>query len=196
MCVGLFSTVLVLGLVATTARAGDDDGRGRVRWTRIVGIIQPEDIVGRRQGGVPCDIGVDCVQGTLAPWTVTNGTAEVDLFSGEANFMVSGLVLAGDPSFTNIGTPGVVTMVKGTLVCNDTAPGVPELVDMEPVALSARGNARFRGRLDLPLSCTNEPGDIAFLIRIAEVSNAASEGLIDLWNAFGAVRILSGAWTR
>jgi hypothetical protein len=55
------------------------------------------------------------------------------------------------------------------------------------------GNARFRGRVDLPASCTDEPEDIAFLIRIADVSNPNSAGLIDLWNAFGAARALRPA---
>ncbi len=184
------SAVLVPGLAASTAQA-QDDGGAKVKWIRIVGIIEPEGIVGRRPGGVPCDVGVDCVEGSLAPWIVTNGSAGVDLLSGEAHFALSGLVLAGDPSFTNIGTPGVVTMVKGTFVCNDTAPGAAELVDTEAVALSARGNTRFRGRVDLPLSCINEPEDIVFLIRIADVSDPNAGFLIDLWNAFGAVRIVT-----
>jgi hypothetical protein len=37
----------------------------------------------------------------------------------------------------------------------------------------------------LPESCTSEPEDIVFLIRIAEADEPL---LIDLWNAFGAVR--------
>jgi hypothetical protein len=79
-------------------------------------------------------------------------------------------------------------MVKGTLVCNDTEPGVPELVDTDPVLLSARGNADFRGHVDLPASCKAEPNDTVFLIRVADVSDPDRGFLIDLWNAFGAVR--------
>ena len=180
--------VLAFTLVASTAGAADDGG-AKVVWLRIVGIIQPEGIVGRPPAGASCEVGVECVGGTLAPWTVANGSAEVNLHSGAVTFTVNGLVLAGDPSFTTIGTPGVVTMVKGTLVCNDTAPGVPELVDTDAVPLSARGDARFQGRVDLPDSCADEPEDIAFLIRIADVSDPSGAGLIDLWNAFGATRV-------
>ena len=43
----------------------------------------------------------------------------------------------------------------------------------------------FRGDVSLPPSCTDEPGDIVFLIRIAEAEPALP---IDLRNAFGAVR--------
>jgi hypothetical protein len=188
MCASLLSSIFVLGFVATTAQADDDEDGTKVIWKRIVGIIEPEGIVGRPLGGADCNVGVDCVAGSLVPWTVTNGSAKVDLDQGEVKFRVRGLVVAGDPSFANIGTPSVVTKVKGTLVCNDTAPGVPELVDTKAVRLSARGNATFRGSLDLPESCTDEPEDIVFLIRIADVSEPVP--LIDLWNAFGAVRIL------
>jgi hypothetical protein len=191
----LLSAVVAPGLATTSAQAPDEVG-GRVKWRRIVGIVQPEGIVGRRLGGVPCEVGVNCVAGTPAPWTVTSGAAEVDLHSGDVAFNVSGLVLAGDPSFTNLGTPGIVSMVKGTLVCNDTAPGDAELVDTPSVALSARGNTTFRGRVDLPVSCSNEPDDIVFLIRIADVSDPDFAALVDLWNAFGAVRVLAGTLTR
>lgn len=112
----------------------------------------------------------------------------MDLNNGRVKFKVRGLVVADDPSFANIGTTSVITMVRGTLVCNDTAPGDAELVDTDAVPLSAQGDAEFQGSVDLPASCTDEPEDIVFLIRIADVSDA--EFLIDLWNAFGAVRIL------
>jgi len=181
--------ILAFGLIVAAAGAAQDEGGAKVAWLRIVGIVQPEGIVGRPPGGASCEVGVECVGGTIAPWTVANGSAEVNLHNGDVTFTVSGLVLAGDPSFTTIGTPGVVTMVKGTFVCNDTAPGAPELVDTDAVALNARGDARFHGRVDLPDSCADEPEDIAFLIRIADVSDPAGAGLIDLWNAFGATRV-------
>ena len=78
--------------------------------------------------------------------------------------------------------------VKGTLVCNDTEPGFGELVDTEAVRLSEAGDATFTGRVDLPASCTEEPEDMVFLIRIADVSEF--EELIGLWNAFGAGRVI------
>jgi hypothetical protein len=112
----------------------------------------------------------------------------VNLGTGRVEFSVRGLVLSADPSFSNIGTTSFITMVKGTLVCNDTQPGSAELVDTDAVPLSSLGNASFRGHVDLPVSCTAEPGDTVFLIRIADVSDPDHDDLIDDWNAFGAVR--------
>jgi hypothetical protein len=185
----LLSSTVLLALLAVVARADDDGGRFRVQWKRIVGLIEAGSVVGRPAGGAECEVGVDCVAGALAAWTVTSGNAEVDLDRGEVKFAVNGLVLAADPSFTNLGTPGVVTKVKGTLVCNDSEPGVPELVDTNAVRLSAQGNAAFRGPVDLPASCVDEPEDIVFLLRIARVKGDVP--LVDLWIAFGAVRVLS-----
>ena len=178
---------LALVFAVATMQASADDGSTEVNWQRIVGIVEPQGVVGLPSGSDECEIGVNCVQGTVAPWTVTAGRASVDL-DGDVQFTVLGLVLAGDPSFTNIGTRGVVTKIKGTLVCNDTEPGVPELVDTEEVRLSLRGDATFHGHVDLPPSCIDEPDDIVFLIRIADVSDPTAVFLIDLWNAFGAVR--------
>ncbi len=83
-----------------------------VKWEEIVGIISPGTVVGGLQG-----VGV--------PWFVKNGKAHVDLGSGAVRFSVKGLVLAGQPPITigvaAIGTPGFVTQVKGTLVCDATA---------------------------------------------------------------------------
>ena len=179
--------LLAFGLLATTAPSQATE-RNKVIWKRIVGIAAPGSLVGRPPGGGDCNIGVDCVEGTPAQWTTTEGRAEVDLDHGRVEFSVKGLVLADDPSFTNIGTPGLVTLVKGTLVCNDTQPGVPELVDTDAVVLSSRGNASFRGHVDLPASCLAEPQDTVFLIRIADPENF----LFDLYNAFGAVRMGPG----
>jgi hypothetical protein len=171
-----------LGGNGSVARA---DGL-RVAWKRIVGLVTPGEIVGAPGPGAPCDVGVDCVEGTPAPWTATDGNAQVDLVTGAARFVVSGLVVAGDPSFANLGTTSVITRVKGTLVCNDSAPGVPELVDTESVRLGSQGSAVWSGQVDVPSSCIDEPDDIVFLIRIASVRGQAP--LVDRWIAFGAVR--------
>jgi hypothetical protein len=173
-----------------SAQASANAGGTRVLWQRIVGIVVPDSIVGRRapppDGG--CDIGVTCALGAPAPWSVAGGQAEVNLDNGKLTFTVHGLVLADDFNLANIGTPSVVTKVKGTLVCNDSEPGFAELVDTEAVRLSTTGNARFSGRVDLPPTCTDEPEDMLFVIRIADVSEF--EELIDMWNAFGAVRVI------
>src|SRR5262249_2442231 len=178
-------TVLFLGLLTLPARA---EQHHKLTWSRIVGIASAGSIVGRRASGEDCNIGVDCVAGTPAPWTTTDGHAEVDLDKGRVSFSVRGLVVSADPSFTNLGTTAIVSMVKGTLVCNDTEPGGPELVDTGAVPLDALGNADFHGHVDFPASCTAEPNDTVFLIRVADVSDPDRGFLIDLWNAFGAVR--------
>jgi hypothetical protein len=165
-------------------------GGTTVEWERIVGIIVPSTLVGRSSPANDCDIGVNCVLGTPASWVTTDGYAAVNLGSGDVSFRVRGLVLGGDPFFSNIGTTSVVRRVKGTLVCNDTAPGLPELVDTPSVRLWSRGNAAFEGRIDLPYSCIAEPDDIVFLIRIARTTEGGPN-LVDLWNAFGAVRVIS-----
>lgn len=178
---------LIAGLSGFT---GAYAGGATVEWERIVGIIEPGTLVGRQSPADDCDVGINCVLGTPAPWVVRNGYAAVNLGSGNTSFRVNGLVLGGDPFFSNIGTTSIVRRVKGTLVCNDTGPGLPELVDTPSVWLSPRGNAAFDGRLDLPYSCIAEPEDVVFLIRIARVS-ADGPNLVDLWNAFGAVRVIS-----
>jgi hypothetical protein len=188
----LFSAVSALTfLPAMAAPAGAQEAGPHLVWGRIEGILAPGSLVGRPASG-ECNVGVDCVEGTPAAWVTTDGRADVNLLTGRIDFVVKGLVIASDPTFSNIGTTSVVTMVKGTLVCNDTEPGLPELVDTDAVALSPQGNARLHGRVDLPASCTDEPGDIVFLIRIADVSDPDRAFLIDLWNAFGAVRAGAG----
>jgi hypothetical protein len=161
-----------------------------VEWERIVGIIEPATLVGRPAHADDCDVGVNCVLGPPAPWVAADGYAAVNLGSGNVSFRVRGLVLGGDPSFSNIGTTSIVRRVKGTFVCNDTGPGFPELVDTPSVRLWSRGNAAFEGRIDLPYSCIAEPDDIVFLIRIARTTEGGPN-LVDLWNAFGAVRVIS-----
>jgi hypothetical protein len=203
-CGGFLSSIWAIGLTCVSSQlaaqeiiagtqalqANADPGGTRVIWRRLVGIVVPDSIVGRRNGELDggCDVGVTCVLGAPAPWTVTDGRAEVNLSNGMFTFTVRGLVLADDFNAANIGTPSVVTRVKGTLVCNDGEPGFGELVDTEAVRLSKTGNATFSGRVDLPATCTEEPEDIVFVIRIADVTEF--EEVIGLWNAFGAVRVI------
>jgi hypothetical protein len=128
-----------------------------VQWRRIVGIIQAGDTVGTGTGKVT---------GGGQPWYAVSGSAVVDLTSGEIQFHVQGLVFAGG---NTIGTPGAVTQVKGTLVCDTTGSsnGNSTLVDTPLVTLSPQGDARFAGQVGpLPSACVNSP-DIAFLIRVS-----------------------------
>jgi len=77
------------------------------------------------------------------------------------------------------GTPGPVTAVTGTLVC-DVGTSNESTHDTNPVPLNARGNADFSGQIaGIPYSC----GNPLFLIRIAQPAGAAGR-----WIATGAER--------
>jgi len=147
-----------------------------VRWREVVGIIQPGNVVGSGTGAVP---------GGLLPWITTAGVARVNLDTGEIQFVVKGLVLAGG---NPIGTRGDITAVKGTLVCDTNGSaggGNSTLVQTAAVPLSSDGDAHFTGSVgSLPGVCSTEP-DLALLIRIAEVNGVAVNGP---WIALGAVR--------
>jgi hypothetical protein len=147
---------------ATAVRADDDhDGDGVARWKDIVGIIQAGNVAAGVTGGGQ-------------PWSTLGGSARVDLRDGRIEFEVEGLVFAGGDT---IGTPGAVTQVKGTLVCDANNSAGRALVDTSLVPLDAKGNARFKGDVGpLPAVCTSEP-DLAFLVRVAA----------DRWIAYGAV---------
>ena len=92
-----------------------------VRWRQVIGIIEK---------GNPVGVGAGQVTGGGQPWSTTRGEAQVNLGTGHLTFRVQGLVLAGGAGgAVVIGTPGPVTKVKGTLVCNVTGPGDSVLVD-------------------------------------------------------------------
>lgn len=140
-----------------------------VRWIEIIGIIEGGNLVGTGAGQAI---------GAPGPWSASEGFARVNLENGNIVFLVRGLVLAGGNS---IGTPGPVTQVTGTLVCDtdgSAGGGNSILVNTPLVPLNSRGNAHFNGNVGpLPDACVNE-SDIAFLIR----------AFGNLWIANGAVR--------
>ena len=141
-----------------------------IRWERIVGVIQPNNVVGS---------GTGAVTGGGQPWVVTDGRASVDLATGDVRFDIEGLVLAGGNS---IGTRGTIAQVKGTLVCDTNGSaggGNSVLVNTPLVDLSPQGDADFSGNVGpLPGVCLTEP-DIAFLVR-----NSGGA-----WLAAGVVRV-------
>lgn len=158
----VYAPLLLLPLLLTTAAfAGDDDSI--VRWRTIVGNINDPG-VSNPVAGIP--------SGGL-PWTTTQGSARVDLKTGKIVFNVEGLVLNGGNAS---GTPGPVTSVKGTLVCN---PGTSTqaALDTATVPLSQEGDAEFIGNLGSVPACANP----LFLIRVP--AN-------DSWIATGAVRVM------
>jgi hypothetical protein len=135
------------------------------RWQKIVGNIT----------AVGVDNPVAGISTGGAPWTTTGGTATVNLSTGAASFQVQGLVLNG----TNAsGTPGPVTFVVGTLVCN-AGTATQATFSTPAVPLSPQGDAQFSGSSigALPSPCTP-----LFLVRAAAASGAAST-----WIATGAV---------
>jgi hypothetical protein len=172
---------LVLAAAATVAAAparADDV----VRWRAVIGLVQPENTVGSGTGQA---------FGGVQPWSTLGGRAKLDLQSGRLEFEVRGLVRAGG---NGIGIPEIVTptgaapltQVIGTLVCDtdgSAGGGNSVLVDTDPVPLSAAGDARFSGVVQLQAACLVEP-DIAFLIRIpTPVGNWIANGSVRIRNA-------------
>jgi hypothetical protein len=139
-----------------------------VHWKNIVGVITALNV-----DNPVADIN----SGTFA-WSTRSGHAQVDLVTGETNFDVKGLSINGS-KFS--GTPGPITAVTGTLVCN--AGDVTEVVlDTAEVSLSAQGHAHFSGQIgagNIPSPCANP----LFLIRIANLPGATG-----LWIATGTER--------
>jgi len=142
-----------------------------VRWRTVVGVITAQNV----------DNPVaDISSGTFA-WSARSGRARVNLRTGAASFEVEGLVINGT-GFS--GTPGPVTQVEGTLVCNVGEQGEAKL-DTAPVALSPRGEAEFAGHIaGIASSCDNP----LFLIRIVN-----PQGALGRWIATGADRSVSGS---
>jgi hypothetical protein len=160
--------VVVLPLLfAVASFAGDDLAAGDnvVSWSRLVGVITSPMVSNP----------VAKIASGTTPWTTSSGSATIH-GTGATVFAVRGLVLVGG-DFS--GTPGMVTKVKGTLVCN---PGLSDqvVIDTPAVPLDTQGNANFSGSLSgaLPSVC----GNPLFLIRVP-VKN--------VWIATGAVRVIS-----
>jgi hypothetical protein len=153
----LIVSVLALGAAAVGSSAFAANPDEKLQWRSVIGIIQGNNTVGT---------GTGAATGAPGPWSATGGHADVSLQTGQINFDVRGLVLAAGNS---IGTPGAVSQVKGTLVCDTDGSASGQnsvIVDTPLVDLDDEGNARFNGRVTLPAVCATEP-DVAFLIRTA-----------------------------
>ena len=154
----LRKSLIVAGLALTAAAVGRNasaDSSDVLRWTSVIGIAAPNNVVGT---------GAGAVAGGPTLWSTLDGHATVDLSKNKITFDVRGLVLAGGNS---IGTPGAVAQVKGTLVCDtDGSAGDTVLIDTALVDLSEQGEAQFNGRVGaFPAVCSTEP-DVAFLVRV------------------------------
>jgi hypothetical protein len=168
----LSTSLIVLAFAAVSASAQT------ASWRQIVGIIPAGNVVGVGTGAVP---------GGFLPWTTTGGAVRVNLRDGELQFSVRGLVFAGGAPGITIGTPGPVTGVKGTLVCDvdgSAGGGNSVLVETPSVSLSSTGDAAFSGKVGpLPAVCSSER-DLAFLVRASVFGGNSVEGS---WLANGAV---------
>lgn len=174
----LLLSTIVGGAVLTMEEVSQAQN-STVKWERIEGVTVPGNAVSNLNA-------VAGVNSVAFSWSATMGKAQVNLFDGQVQFWVKGLVLAsqnpgGGPLVIGAPSPGV-TAVKGTIVCNATDPSPFSnvvLVDTDAVPLSPQGDARFEGTVNLPVVCDN----MAFLVRVA------SQGIIfNQWIAYGAVR--------
>ena len=160
VCAMLCAVLSVLFLAS--AFAGEDNF---VRFERIVGVITALNV----------DNPVGNVHSGTFPWTTRSGLARVDLTTGRVRWEVDGLVING-AVFS--GTPGPITAVRGTLVCN--AGGNQTVFDTPGVSLNVHGDAQFSGNFvggQIPHTC----GNPIFLIRIVQPAGAAGR-----WIATGA----------
>lgn len=123
-----------------------------VRWRGVEGVITAPGV----------DNPVSQIHSGAGPWTTQSGNARINLTTGEGNFDVDGLVLNGGAAS---GTPGPVTSVVGTLVCNPGSPAgsVEADIDTPATTLSTDGNADLSFRISVPATCNNP----LFLIRVA-----------------------------
>jgi hypothetical protein len=169
---------IVLALLLSLAAASPALAEENARWQGIHGVITALNVNN--------PVGDNIDSGTFA-WTTQSGQAGVNLTTGAAVFVVQGLVINGS---VFSGTPGPITSVRGTLVCNPGDADSEEILDTAAVPLSALGHAQFSGRIGaggpgperrIPSPCSNP----LFLIRIA-----SPEGAAGLWIATGTERLI------
>ncbi|HEY4364655.1 MAG TPA: hypothetical protein VGN17_27065 [Bryobacteraceae bacterium] len=141
-------TCFLLLTLAAGAMAETDT---TVRWRGMEGVITAPGV----------DNPVGQVHSGAGPWTTRSGSAAISLATGHGSFDVEGLVLNGGAA---TGSPGAVTSVVGTLVCNVGSPSgtVETAVDTPATPLSASGDAQLAFKINVPVVCNNP----LFLIRV------------------------------
>src|SRR5882762_7491906 len=170
---GAIAAAIAISLAATAAHADDDD---IIRWKNIVGVITEKNV---------SNMVANIDSGTFA-WSVRSGHARVDLMTGHAAFEVEGLSING-AQFS--GTPGPITDVMGTLVCNavdatQNTPGTSNIANTASVSLNAQGDAEFSGTIqNIPHPCNNP----LFLVRVAAPQ---ASGAVGRWIATGTERTI------
>lgn len=159
-------------LLAPTALFAHDGEDSVVKWHQIVGVITAPNV----------DNPVAGISAGTTPWSTRGGRARVNLATGETHFDVDGLVLNGGNAS---GTPGRVTSVTGTLVCNPGSTNGQTILNTAEVRLNPQGDADFRGEISgIPNPCANP----LFLIRIGPSFPVAAA--VGRWLATGAVRTI------
>jgi hypothetical protein len=140
--VSLLSLILCAGAFAQSDTV--------VRWRGMEGVITAPGV----------DNPVGQIHSAPGPWTAKNGSARINLSTGEGSFEVEGLVFNGS-NFS--GTTGPVTTVVGTLVCNAGSPAGTTETDIDTPAanLSSAGDAELSFKVNVPATCNNP----LFLIR-------------------------------
>jgi hypothetical protein len=138
---------------------------------------------------------IDNVHGGSFPWTTQGGSAKINLRTGAVSFNVQALEINGT---TFSGTPGPVTKVIGTLVCNASFTNpAPQIVDTLPVTLDSEGNAttpsNFALTATVPTPCANP----LFVVRIntLDFGNGQPKVLtsdVAPWIATGTGRMITG----
>src|SRR5881394_263251 len=110
-----------------------------IRWRGMEGVITAPGV----------DNPVGSIHSGAGPWTARSGGARINMSTGEGSFEIEGLVLNGS-AFS--GSPGAVTSVVGTLVCNagSTSGAVEAAVDTPATSLSADGNAELSFKINVP----------------------------------------------
>ena len=163
----VLAVLFLFALCSAVAFAIDNDD-SVVRWKSIVGVITSPGV----------DAPVAGIHAGATAWTVKSGRARVNLSTGFSSFEVEALNIN---STNSTGTPGPITSVTGTLVCN-AGTATQAILDTAPVSLSAQGDAEFSGQIaGIPAVC----GNPLFLVRIAAPAGAAGR-----WIATGTDRFI------
>jgi len=174
-----FFTLLVLVFSLIPAGSFAKQGSSTVIWERIEGITPVANFNGQIiEGILPVSF----------PWTLEHGRAQVNLANGKFEIFLRGLAIGAMPTLLSpLGTTGVVTAVRGTLVCTGGGP----VFDTEAADLTETGDAFVRGKLAGGVE-TCAPERMVFLLRVAAVRPGAPN-ITGNWLAYGASRRIQGS---
>jgi hypothetical protein len=176
-CKVLF-TLLALAFSLNPAWLFAKQGSSTIIWERIEGITPTPNFNGQV---------IEGISPVSFPWTLEHGRAQVNLANGKFEVFIRGLAIGAMPTqLSPLGTTGVVTAVRGTLVCTGGGPAF----DTDAVYLTETGDAFVRGKVaDGVGACA--PERMVFLLRVAAVLPNAPN-ITGHWLAYGASRRIQG----